>query len=132
MSAEWEVQKALYTALSSLGLTVYDAAPQAADGGNAGAFPYVEVGAIVLAEWDTKTVPGFDAVARVHTRSRSGSMEQAKKMQGQIYARLHIGDMIITGYNLILMRRETSDVTRVTDGSFHGICEYRLLFEIAD
>lgn len=125
MAAEVEVQRALYGALSGLGLRVYDSAPQSADGGSVAAFPYVEVGAIVMAEYDTTTDTGFDFVARVHVRSRSASMMEAKTLQGQIYSRLHLGDLTIAGHTLILLRRETSDVTRIADGSFHGVCEYR-------
>lgn len=129
MAAEFEIQKALYSALSALGLRVYDSAPQEADGGSLATFPYVEIGAIVLSPMDTKDRNGFDMVARIHTRSRSGSMKEAKDIQGQIYGRLHHGDLTITGQRLILLRRETSDVTRAADGSFHGICEYRGLIE---
>jgi hypothetical protein len=129
MAAEFAVQQALFTALSTLGLRVVDSAPEPADGGSDAVFPYVEVGAIVLAPMDTKDRNGFDMVARIHTRSRAGSMREAKEIQGQIYGLLHHGDLNITGQRLILMRRETSDVTRAADGSFHGICEYRGLIE---
>jgi hypothetical protein len=129
MSAEFEIQKSLFTAISGLGYTVYDSAPQMADGGLAGSFPYVEVGAIVLAPMDTKDKTGFDFVARIHTRSRSASMKQAKDIQGAIYGALHFAELPVTGYTMVLLRRETSDVTRSADGSFHGICEYRGLIE---
>ena len=129
MAVEIEVQKALYLALAALSLRVYDAAPQAADGASTATFPYVEVGAIVLAPMDTKERNGFDFVARIHTRSRSAGMAECKGIQGAIYARLHNGDLTITGQRLILLRRETSEVTRAGDGSFHGICEYRGLIE---
>lgn len=129
MAAEVEIQKALYTALTALGLRVYDSAPQVTDGASVATFPYVEIGAIVLAPMDTKDRNGFDFVARIHTRSRSASMKQAKEIQGQLYARLHHGSLSITGQNLILLRRETSDVIRENDASFHGICEYRGLTE---
>lgn len=127
--AETAVQGALYTALTALGLRVYDSAPQQADGASTAVFPYVEVGAIIMAPFDTKERNGFDFVARIHTRSRSGSMKEAKEIQGQIYGRLHNGNLTISGQRLILLRRETSDVTRAGDGSFHGICEYRGLIE---
>ena len=129
MSAEFNTQAALFSALSALGLRVYDSAPQQADGASLAVFPYVEVGAVVMSPLDTKERNGFDFVARIHTRSRSASMKEAKDIQGQIYARLHNGGLTITGQRLILLRRETSDVTRVSDGSFHGICEYRGLIE---
>ena len=123
--AEFETQAALFSALSAIDLRVYDSAPQQANGASLATFPYVEIGAIVMAPMDTKERNGFDFVARIHTRSRSASMKEAKEIQGAIYARLHHGDLTITGQRLILLRRETSDVTRAADGSFHGICEYR-------
>lgn len=126
MGAELAVQAALYQALAGLGLTVADAAgQQAGDGG----FPHVEVGGIVMADWDDKEENGFDFVARIHTRSRSAGMAEAKTIQGAIYARLHNGRLTIEGQRLTLLRRTLSDVTRVSDGSFHGVCEYRGLIE---
>ena len=131
MSAETEVQKALYLALAGVGLQVYDVAPQTADGGSAAAFPYIEVGEIVLSEFDTASETGFDFTARIHTRSRSKSHAEAKGIQGQIYARLHRGSLSITGFNFIQLARESSRCDRVSDGSFHGVCEYRGLIETA-
>lgn len=131
MAAEIEVQRALFSALTALGLRVYDAAPQVADGGSMATYPYVEIGTIVFTDFDTKEVNGFDFVARLHTRSRSGSMAETKTIQGQIYAALHNGSLAITGFNSVLLRRELSDVSRAADGSFHGVCEYRGLIETA-
>ena len=132
MAAEVEVQRALYGALSGLGLRVYDSAPQSADGGSVAAFPYVEVGAIVMAEYDTTTDTGFDFVARVHVRLGDGLglllvllLLLLILLLLVLDGRLHLGDLTIAGHTLILLRRETSDVTRIADGSFHGVCEYR-------
>jgi hypothetical protein len=129
MGAETAVQKAIYDALVAIPLRVYDAAPQAADGGSAATFPYVEAGEISFTELDDKSVNGFDFVARIHTRSRSGSMAEAKTIQGQIYAALHYADFPIAGQRLILLRRENSTIMRAPDKSFHGVCEYRGLIE---
>ena len=129
MAAEFELQKALFAAVSGLGYLTYDAAPQAEDGGAASAFPYVEIGAIVPAMFDTKEVNGFDAVARIHTYSRSAGMRQCKDIQGAIYARLHNGALIVAGQNTILIQRETSFCSRIDDNAFHGVCEYRVLIE---
>ena len=131
MAAETEIQKALYGALTALGLRVHDSAPQMADGGSPAVFPYVEVGAVVIADFDTKDRNGFDFVARIHTRSRAAGMKEAKDIQGQIYGALHNGDLVMTGYTSILLRRVMSDVTRAADGGFHGVCEYRGLIEAA-
>ncbi len=125
MPAETEVQKALYTALTGISLRVYDAAPQAADGASTATYPYVEVGAVILTPFDTFEESGFTVAARIHTRSRSGSMAAAKGIQGQIWARLHRGTLTLSGYRLVNMARETSECLRASDGSFHGVCEYR-------
>ena len=129
MSAETAVQAALFTALSGAGLTVYDFAPQAADGASTASSPYVEVGMIVLSEWDTATELGHSFVARIHTRSRSASAKEAKEIQGIIYATLHRHEVTMTGQRNIMLIRETTDCTRVADGSFHGVCEYRGLIQ---
>ena len=129
MSAEFEIQRALFNAMTGLGLTVYDSAPQAADGGALAAWPYVEVGFISLAPFDTANSTGFDAVARVHTRSRSGSMAETKRIQGDIYDRLHRGALSVAGYQTVTVQRELSRCDRMSDASFHGVCEYRLLLD---
>lgn len=127
--AELELQKALSIALKALGLTVWDSAPQAADGGAATGYPFVEVGFISLAAFDTANSTGFDGVARIHTRSRSGSMAECKAIQGQIYGRLHRGALAVTGYQTITIQRELSRCDRMPDNSFHGVCEYRVLLD---
>lgn len=127
MSAEIEFQRALFSVLGALGLTVYDAAPQARDGASLGNYPYVEIGTLIAGEWDDNTADGFSILARVHTRSRSASMLEARIIQGQIYTALHHAALSVTGQNCILVMRESSDLMRQEDGSFHGVCEYRAL-----
>ena len=135
MSAETEIQKAVYTSLSGNATFaakvagIYDAAPQFADGGNAANFPFVTIGSIAPAEYDTQSKTGFDAVIRMHSFSRSSAMRQVKEIQGAAYDVLHLGSLTMTGYRLVIMRRETSDVQRDSDGSFHGVCDYRALIE---
>lgn len=126
---EVAIQGALYSALSALGLSVVDVGKQTADGSSATPFPYVEIGMIVINAFDTAGETGFDYLARIHTRSRSGSMKEAKLIQGQIWARLHRGSLSVGGFNHILIQRERSEVLPAPDGSIHGVCEYRGLVE---
>lgn len=129
MSGEFELQKALFSAVSGLGYRAYDSAPQAEDGGSTATFPYVEVGAIVAAPFDTRSELGFDAIARIHTRSRSAGMQECKTMQGVMYDRLHRGALNVTGFSTIIIQRENSFCDRMADGTFHGVCEYRVMIE---
>jgi hypothetical protein len=129
MSAETAVQGALYSALSALGLRVVDAGQQAADGGLSTAFPFVEIGMVVMSPFDTARETGHAFVARIHTRSASASMAETKGIQGQIYDRLHRGNLTVTGHHFILLQRDRSEVLRAPSGAFHGVCEYRGLIE---
>lgn len=126
---EVAIQGALYSALSALGLSVVDVGKQAADGSSLTPFPYVEVGMIVATPFDTARETGFEYLARIHTRSRSASMKEAKTIQGQIYTRLHRGALTVAGFQHVLVQRERSEVLQAPDGSFHGVCEYRGLIE---
>jgi hypothetical protein len=129
MSAEIEAQRAIRTALIAAGLRVYDFAPQAADGASTGTYPYVEIGHIIASQWDTNTEDGFDIVCRLHTYSRAGSTLECRTIQGTIYGALHRTPLPVIGFNSIFLDREASDCTRLQDGSFHGVCEYRALLE---
>jgi hypothetical protein len=131
MSADWETQKAIYAALSALGLTVYDVPPQTADGGSLANWPFVTLGVGIFTPWDDKVNTGFNFVQRIHTRSRTSSKSEAKGMNGQIYDRLHRGTLTITGYDLTLLEFQSSEVDQVSDKSFHGVSEYRGLIQKA-
>lgn len=129
MSAETAVQGALYTALSGAGLTVYDAAPQASEAGSSASWPYVEVGFTALSEWDTFDWTGHEFLARIHTRSRSSSMAEAKGIQGTIYNTLHRHELTVTGQSNVVLMRQVSMCDRAPDGTFHGVCEYHGLIK---
>lgn len=133
MSAETAIQTALYAALNgatyAVAVTVYAAAPQASDSGSSASWPYIEMGFTALTEWDTKTETGHEFMARIHTRSRSHSMLEAKAIQGVIYDTLHRHPLTITGQTNIVLMRQTSMCDRAPDGTFHGVCEYRGLIQ---
>lgn len=135
MAVEWEFQKGLYSALTgdaalmAVAQEVYDVAPQAADGGAAGVFPYITIGMAVTTEDDTGSTLGHSVLARIHTWSRSGSTAECKQIQGLIYDALHNQALTVTGFTVYSVLRETSDMIRDADGLFHGVCEYRVLIE---
>lgn len=133
MGVETALQAALYTRLAaaSLGATgVHERGPQAVDGGDATAFPYVQIGVIVVTEMDTKNRTGFAAQVRLHTWGRS-TMTEVKAIQGAIWTALHRAELTIAGFRNFVLVREDSDCTPAEDGRVHGVCEYRALIESA-
>lgn len=126
MGAEFAVQRALFQAISALGVATQDVGKQRlADD----LPPTAEVGAIAMAPMDTKDRNGFDFVARIHIRTKAHDLGAVKEVQSAIYARLHHGDLAVAGYRTVLLRREMSDCLREAEGQIHGICEYRGLIE---
>ncbi len=134
MSIEFDLQAAVFTALSgaSLGVQgVYDIAPQNSDGGDNSAFPYITIGRTVLTQADTQTTVGWAAQMRIHTFSRTGSMKECKVIQGKVFTALHRTPLTITGFNNFSLLREDTDCFPDGDGKIHGVCEYRALIETA-
>jgi len=131
---EAALQTALYTRLAaaSLGVAgVYDVAPQADDGGDAAAFPYVVMGRAITSGMDTKSTPGFSVLIRIHTFSRAGRTLECKTIQGALYTALHRQSLAVSGHSNFVLARESSDCWPDADGKVHGVCEYRALIESA-
>lgn len=129
MAAETALQGALYGALTGIGLTVKDFGRQEADGSVLGNF--VEVGTITMTEFDDFTQIGHNAVARIHVRSDAPNAKVIRDIQGQIFDRLHRGDLSIDGHWLVLMQREQTTVLQGPQGRLTGICDYRIKFTTA-
>ena len=116
---------ALYEVLSRIGIPVHAVPPQLSDGGSDAAYPCISIGEVAMGQWDDSGTRGFDFVARVHVWWRGGSKAPGLAIQDEIYSVLHRGSITVDGWKDILLDRQMSDVTRLTDGSFHGVCEYR-------
>ena len=123
MSASNDLQKAIYTALTGAGLTVFDYVPDNEDG-----FPYVTIGEDTLVDWDTKVINGFNTPLMIHTWSRGVGRKECKDIQGTIYSTLHNQTLPMDDHTMFLMRRESSLTKLDPDGvTRHGVCTYRIL-----
>lgn len=130
MSDEFTIQSALYSVLSSdagltaLGPTVVDFGPSEEDA--SGLYPYVAIGGLIFDASDTDNTTGFDMAGRVHTWGNNGA-KQVRDIQGAMYDALHLQALTVTGFNSVLLYRESSQIMRAASGAFHGVCEYRWL-----
>lgn len=104
MSAEIDLQRAIFETLRndpvliSLlaphafdgGPAIYDAVPQAADSQVIAAFPFITIGDDTMAADDTDTSLGSDFTISLHVWARSPKgRSQVKAIQGALYERLH-------------------------------------------
>lgn len=123
MSAELEVQKAVYATLdTALNIPVYDDVPD-----NALA-PYVVIGDDTFIEFDSDGSSGFEATVTVHSWSTYRGRAQVKTIMGDIYNALHRAEFNVQGYNLVGCDCEFSETFLESDGvTRHGVQRFRIL-----
>jgi len=135
MSVEWPLQVALFQLLSAdvtlagLSVEVHDVPPEGENEDVTVAYPYVAVGALVANEWDTASGTGFDVIARLHSRSDTGSFKECRAIQARLYDLLHRQPLVVAGFNLTSLKRESSFCERESGRIIHGVCEFRALLE---
>jgi len=123
MSAELEVQKAIFSTLSAaLSTTVYDNVPD-----NAVA-PYVVIGDDTFVQMDTDLIVGFEATITIHSWSKYRGRAEVKTIMGNIYDALHRAEFTVQGYNLLGCDCEYSETFLESDGvTRHGVQRFRIL-----
>jgi hypothetical protein len=123
MSAELEVQKAIFTKLkTALSTTVYDNVPD-----NAVA-PYVVIGDDTFVQMDTDLIVGFEATVTIHSWSKYRGRAEVKTIMGNIYDALHRAEFTVQGYNLLGCDCEYSETFLESDGvTRHGVQRFRIL-----
>lgn len=118
MSAQWEVQKALYTALSAdsafmtkIGSRLYDEPPTNET------FPYVTIGYMIENKYNRFNNEGYEVSARLDIYTKSGRLgyKPAKEILVEMNRILNLKRFNLTGYNMIQCYYETSDTERDED-----------------
>jgi len=136
MSAEWELQEALLSKLSSnvalndLIVGIYDDVPQEAMSEDSSLFPFITVGDDSHIAWDTDTETGFETIATIHTWSRHGGKKELKLIQGAIYDALNRQTLNLKTYTLLDVLFDSSDSFVDSDGiTRHGVSKFLIRLE---
>lgn len=129
MSASWEVQKALYTALASdtafmtkIGSRLYDEAPSNES------FPYVTLGYVNETKYNRLINKGFEISARIEIYTKSGRLgyKPSKEILVEMNRVLNQKRFALTGYNMIQCYFENADTERDEDKRIITV-RYRIL-----
>lgn len=124
MSAEWEVQAAIFARLElDLSVPVYDFVPQKNAPSN-----YATIGADTLLPFSMDGRKGFEGTLVIHSWNVSNGRKNTKLLQGEIYDSLDRAELTITGYNPIGIDFEFSETNLDPDGTtYHGVQRFRII-----
>ena len=124
---QFALQEAVYSRLSSdsnltstLGAGVFDEVPEGQS------TPYVSLGYGTSVDYSTKDENGGEHTLTFHIWSEYNGAKECKQIMDRIHDLMHNHSLSVSGFNLINLRFEFSDILRDPDGvTRHGIMRFR-------
>ncbi len=110
VDSQWEVQQGIYTALTGsaalanfIGTRIFNSnAPQDS------VFPYVVLGEVSTADWDTKTEDGMEMQITIHIWSRYRGNKEAMQIMAEVVTALDDVSISVGSFNLLFIRFNSS------------------------
>ena len=125
---QFQLQQAIFSALnvsavtSDLSCGVFDDVPQNAS------YPYIALGEETAVDFSVKDIQGGDFTVNIHVWSQYKGSKETKQIMDKIHDLLHNINLTVTGFNLINLRFEFSDIMRDPDGiTRHGVMRFRAI-----
>ena len=124
---QFALQTTIYSTLSNdntltntLGAGVFDEVVENAS------YPFVALGEETAIDYSTKDLDGGEFTINIHVWSQYKGAKQTKEIMDRIHDLLHDSSLSVSGFNLINLRFEFSDILRDPDGvTRHGIMRFR-------
>ena len=125
---QFQLQSAIYTALNVSAITdtlscgVYDEVIE----GNT--YPFIALGEETAIDYSTVDLTGGEYTINIHIWSQYKGSKETKEIMDKIHDLLHDINLTVTGFNLINLRFEFSDIMRDPDGvTRHGVMRFRAI-----
>ena len=125
---QFALQTTIYNALNVSAITttlscgVYDEVIE----GNT--YPFITLGEETTIDYGTKTETGSETTINIHIWSQYKGSKQTKEIMDKVHDLLHDSNLSVTGFNLINLRFEFSDIMRDPDGiTRHGVMRFRAI-----
>jgi len=125
---QFALQTSIYNALNVNAITatlscgVYDEVIE----GNT--YPFISLGEETTIDYSTMTTVGSETTINIHIWSQYKGSKETKQIMDKIHDLLHDINLTVTGFNLINLRFEFSDIMRDTDGvTRHGVMRFRAI-----
>jgi len=126
---QFALQSTIYSTLSAdntltstLGAGVYDEVLEGAS------YPFVSLGEETAIDYGTKDLDGGETTLNIHIWSQYKGAKETKEIMDRIHDLLHDSNLSVSGFNLINLRFEFSDILRDPDGvTRHGVMRFRAI-----
>lgn len=126
---QFALQSTIYSALnndntltSTLGAGVFDEVTEGTT------YPFVAIGEDTVTDFGTKTEDGGQFTINIHVWSQYTGSKETKNIMDRIHDLLHDSNLSVTGFNLVNLRFEFSDILRDPDGiTRHGVMRFRAI-----
>lgn len=131
-SATWALQRSVHSALiGDAGLIghlggahVYDHVPRSVS------YPYVTFGPSTDTDWSTVGDTGHELLFSIHVWTEALGREMAENVMSAIREVLHDQTLAVSGFRLVNLRHQSSDLSRVGDGeTLQGVMRFRATLE---
>lgn len=110
------------TLTSNLSAGVYDEVLEGAS------YPFVSLGEETSIDYGTKNENGGETTINIHIWSQYKGAKETKQIMDRIHDLLHDSSLTVTGFNLVNLRFEYSDILRDPDGvTRHGVMRFRAI-----
>lgn len=123
---QFAFQQAIYSALnvsaltSDLSCAVLDEVKQSQN------YPFLTIGEETAIDYSTKDVVGGEYTVNIDVWSQYKGSKETKQIMDKVHDLLHNKNLSVTGFNLINLRFEFSDILRDPDGvTRHGVMRFR-------
>lgn len=117
-----ELQKAIYSVLSSSKWEVHEVIPPKAP------LPYIQIGNLSRLKADTKTNKRHEFIIMIHSWSKGSSSIQVKEMNNFIYDSIHTLQMSTYSVSWVELELEQTIKEDYPDGTiFHGVHEFKII-----
>ncbi len=126
---QFALQSTIYSTLnndntltSTLGAGVFDEVTEGTT------YPFVAIGEDTVTDFGTKTEDGGQFTINIHVWSQYTGSKETKNIMDRIHDLLHDSNLSVTGFNLVNLRFEFSDILRDPDGiTRHGVMRFRAI-----
>tara|TARA_R100001440_G_scaffold72257_1_gene95904 strand:+ start:21448 stop:21852 length:405 start_codon:yes stop_codon:yes gene_type:complete len=110
------------TLTNTLGAGVFDEVLENAT------YPFVSIGEETAVDYSTKDLDGGEFTINIHVWSQYKGAKQTKEIMDRVHDLLHDSSLSVSGFNLINLRFEFSDILRDPDGvTRHGVMRFRAI-----